>query len=153
MKRPFGLTISLSIVFALFFAVVCEGQVLLAETEADINFIATGDFPEPFCPSVAGVPLDGTFNVTLLGGPFPGDYPGWCLQFGVPTPDGNGLDVKLYSDPLIVTEIINYLLNNMGNYLGQTHRRRCRPCLHVAYPVAHMESGRLGVISNASDSD
>lgn len=120
MRRPFGLTISLSIVLALLFVVVCDAQVLLDTTTADVTFNEDWDScpPGPF-------PVDATFKVVIGGGTYAGTYPGWCTQKGAPTP-GHSDVAPQHFDPAElwkletsdVPEIINYLFSNLDDYLG-----------------------------------
>ena len=116
MRKSFGLTITLSVVLALFFVGVSEGRELLGTAKAIVTK-NMGSQPYDFCKDI-----DSLFDVTLEGGPIPGDYPGWCLQPSVHTPNDTFDDVELFSDPdeVDITPLINCLLSKVEDYLGET---------------------------------
>lgn len=123
MRRPFGLTISLSIVLTLFFAVVCQGDLasdldsLFANPnnfiQANVNVVPPGDAPDPggFC-DFGG---NSTFAIAVTDTSFVGSYEGWCIEPGVTAIDGPGV-VRLRR--VEGMSAVDCLLNNLGDYDG-----------------------------------
>lgn len=104
-------------------AVVCgtDGEITDAvigdlELEATANIWQLPIQSGVFCPS--GDPAS-TFVVDILDGPFAGNYDGWCIQFGDPAVNANGVPVLLYRD--LNMAVLDCILNNVEEYLALDH--------------------------------
>ena len=122
MRKSFGLTISLSVVIALFSAAVCQGDLasdLIAGIDAEACMYQIPGVKGELCPP--GNPK-GIQHVEILDGPLAGIYSGWCAEYLITAwncNDNGSRDVELYREADPDMDLIDCLLNNVEKYLQQ----------------------------------